>query len=186
MRGLPRDRSRAWLWAVLLATPLVIVAGWLTTGGLGRSFGPAGAAPGTGPPNAAPGAFRLTGFPDPEQDLPADRLYERVDGAAETLRRSGCRRLLFWNLDQPAAELEVLAFDDPQGASETLSRDAGDERTPGPGDESSVGSNAVFFRRGSHYVRVLANPLEAVSPEELLALAGRVDRALVAQEGDKR
>jgi hypothetical protein len=186
MQGLPPSQSRPWVLAVLLAAPLVIVAGWLATGGLSRSFGPASAASGIEGPDGAPETFRLTGFPEPEQDLPADRLHERVNGAAETLRRSGCQRLLFWKLDQPGAELEVLEFDDPQGASETLARDAGRERTPGPGEESSVGDNAIFFRRGSHYVRVFADPLAPVSQEDLLAVAGRVDLAIVGQEGGDR
>ena len=120
-------------------------------------------------------------YPPPEADYPAERLHERVDGAAELLRSSGCYRLLYWRLTEPAADLEVLGFDKPAGATEMLDRDSGKERTAGtPGDEGWANAQVVYFRRGAIYVRLIAD--QAAAPGVLLEQARRLDRALAAGE----
>jgi hypothetical protein len=162
------------------------LAAWLVSGGLSGSFGPVDAEPVSSPPDRSSGTYRLAGFPAPEQDLAADRLHERVNGAADSLRDLGCERLLYWKLGEPAADLELLAFDDVEGAGKALDRDVGPGRDTGPGDECSVGDNAIFFRRGRLYVRVIADPWASVSPDDLLTLARRVDRAIAERTGGLR
>jgi hypothetical protein len=120
----------------------------------------------------------LGGFPPPDADFAAGRLYERVNGAADALRAAGCVRLLVWTFDNPPAEMELLVFTTDEGAARVLSRDAGSERTAGPGDECSAGERSVFFRRGRHYARLLVEPGVAAPAPRLLELAVRVDRAL--------
>jgi len=172
--------------ALLLAAPLVALTAWIAVGGVRRSFGPAALAP-AGPPRPA-------GLGAPEADLPPDRFWERVDGAADGLIAAGCRRMLVWKAAAPAAEIELLEFAAAGGAAGFLARDAGSERTAGgPGDEASVAAESIFFRRGRHYVRIVADALppaepsagaaasaDAPSPSALLDLARNVDTAIVA------
>jgi len=196
--------------ALLLAAPLVALAAWIAVGGVKRSFGPttapAGGTPHTAPPGTAPSAgapaapARAAGLPRPEElgapevDLPPDRFWERVDGAADGLVAAGCRRMVVWKTAAPPAEIELLVFAAADGAAGFLARDAGSERTPGgPGDEASVAPESIFFRRGRHYVRIVAGaappadpaagtsaPADAPSPAALLDLARNVDSAIVA------
>ncbi|MBI4704562.1 MAG: hypothetical protein HY744_25950 [Deltaproteobacteria bacterium] len=160
--------------AVLLLGVLAALAAWLGRGVLRPASVPA-------PPSAPASAARTAGYPAPQADYPAERLHERVDGAAELLLRTGCRRLLYWRAEQPPADIEVLAFAGLGGARLALERDAGTERTPGgPGDEGWASAQAVFFRRGAAYVRLIADtPAPAGT---LLAAARRLDRALGAGE----
>ncbi len=183
-------RPGRWLQAALLAAPLVLLVAWLASGAINRSQGPSidssTASPGPlaqeprtrsqdGPLEAARSALAL---PAPEYDLPADRLEDRVDGAADYLRGLGCRRLIAWRLTAPPAELELLVFAGSEGAAAALARDAGKERDAGPGDEASVSDQAVLFRRGALYARLLADP-EAPAQAGLLGeLASRLDDAL--------
>ena len=103
-----------------------------------------------------------------------------MDGAADALIAAGCRRLLFWRVEDPAAELELLIFDGAEGAAKVLDRDAGPGRDPGPGEEASVTDQSVFFRRGRFYVRILGDPTANPGRQRLLDLAGRADRGLPA------
>jgi len=122
--------------------------------------------------------FRLSGLPPPGEDYPADRLEDRVDGAADWLRGLGCTRLVVWRLTDPPADLELLVFAHARGASQALARDAGPGRDREPGDEASVGEQAILFRRGAVYARLLADPEATAEPARLLELAQRIDRAL--------
>jgi hypothetical protein len=117
-------------------------------------------------------------LPAPDADLAADRLEDRVDGAAEYLRSQGCVRLLYWRLARPAADLEILVFDRSDGAKSVLARDAGPERTKGPGDEAQISAQAVYFRRGFHLVRLFADPGATADPQALSEKAAAIDRAL--------
>ncbi len=135
------------------------------------------------PPSAAPrpaapvAAAPVAKYPPPHGDFPADRLDERVDGAAELLRKAGCRRLLYWRLEHPPADLELYVFSDVQAAREALTRDAGSDRVPAsPGDEGWANPQCVFFRRGNNYVRLIADQM--VTAEALAVQAERFDRAL--------
>ena len=185
---MPHDRRFSWLIALLLAAPLACLVTWLTIGGMRGSFAP-GPQPAPGmeksapsrQPAASPASF-LTGFPPPEGDYPADRLFEKVDGAADALIAAGCGRLLFWRLADPAAEMEILIFDRAEGAAGVLAKDAGLVRDPGPGEEASVTDQSVFFRRGRFYVRILGDPAANPGRERLLDLAARADRGLPASE----
>jgi hypothetical protein len=170
-----RDRRLLHLLArLLMVAPLGAIIAWLVAGGMSRSFGPD-----LPPAPAAPGAISpVNGFPPPSGDFPAARLYERVDGAADGLRAAGCRRLLFWPMDDPVAEVELLIFDAAEGAARVMAREAGPERTSGPGDEASIADQSVYFRRGRLYVRILADPSAGTGREPLLRLAERFDRAL--------
>jgi hypothetical protein len=179
-----RKRRFPWLKALLLAAPLAALVAWLAVGGVRGSFGP-GPAPSPGPEksalsgtSSASPASILAGFPPAEGDYPADRLFERVDGAADALIAAGCGRLLFWRVEDPAAELELLIFDGAEGAAKVLDRDAGPGRDPGPGEEASVTDQSVFFRRGRFYVRILGDPAANPGRQRLLDLAGRADRGL--------
>ncbi len=135
------------------------------------------------PPSAVPrpaapvAAAPAAKYPPPQGDFPADRLDERLDGAAELLRKAGCRRLLYWRLEDPPADLELYVFSDAQAAQAALARDAGSDRSPSsPGDEGWANPQCVFFRRGNHYVRLIADQM--VAAEVLKARAERFDRAL--------
>ncbi len=114
-------------------------------------------------------------------DLPAERLEEHVDGAADALRASGCRRLVAWRFEKPPADAEALFFATAEGAGAVLEREAGPERTPGPGDEAAVSAQAVYFRRGTALVRVFLDPGVSSSEGDLVARAEEIDRALQAR-----
>jgi hypothetical protein len=159
-------RLPSWLLAALLGLPLLGLTAWVVRGAWD---GPAGVWP---------------GLPQHRADLPAARLEEHVDGAADALRASGCRRLVAWRFDKPPADAEALFFATVEGARAVLEREAGLERTPGPGDEAQVSAQAVYFRRGTALVRVFLDP-GASSPEgEIVARAEEIDRAL--REGGPR
>jgi hypothetical protein len=162
-------RLRTWLLALGLAAPLVAITAWVIRGAMD---------PSTRPP--APGDLGgvWPGLPEPLADLASERLEERVNGAADALRADGCRRLVAWRFDRPPADAEALVFRSADGARAVLEREAGSERTPGPGDEAHVSEQAVYFRRGPVLVRVFLDPGASPPPGELLARAGEIDRAL--------
>jgi len=163
------------LQALLLAAPLAGLAAWIARGGFARTHTPGPPPSGESVPSPA---GPLTGLPPPLADLPAARLEERVDGAAEYLRREGCRRLLAWRFEDPPADLEVLVFDGPEGARAVLARDAGPERTAGPGEEAAVSEQSILFRRGPVYARLFADPSTVIRSGSLEPVGERVDRAL--------
>lgn len=163
--------------AVLLTAPLALLTAWVLHGAAQRSHGvPEGPAA-----SAAAVAVKLplAGLPAPQADLAAARLEDRVDGAAEYLRAQGCRRLLYWRLEDTAADLELLVFATEAGARTALLRDAGPERTPGPGDEAQASAQAVYFRRGAVLVRLIVDPGREAGAA-VQAHARHVDGALLA------
>jgi hypothetical protein len=168
-------RWPTWIVSLALATPLVALSAWLAYGIVSAgSAPPGGAAPATG---ATPAV--LGGIAAPDADLPADRLEERVDGGAEALRADGCRRILYWRFETPPADAEALVFRSEEGARTVLAREAGEERTPGPGDEAQISGQTAYFRRGAVYVRIFLDP-GAPESEELRKRAEEIDRALAA------
>lgn len=167
-----KARPRSVVSALVVALPLLAVVAVVVRGALRPSDGSRVQA-------EAPVAGPLAGYAAPQADLPAERLHERVDGAEEYLRSQGCSRLLAWDLADPAATLEVLLFEDPEGAARVLSRDAGPSRTAGPGDEASADAQSVLFRRGKVYARLVADPDSPADPERLLAEARKVDRMIL-------
>ena len=162
-------RPRTWLLAFALAAPLVVITAWVIRG----------ATPARPPASGEIGGA-WPGLPQNRDDLPAERLEERVDGAAEALRANGCRRLVHWRFEKPLADAEALFFLAKEGARAVLEREAGPGRTPGPGDEAQVSDQTVYFRRGAVLVRVILDPCTAPPPGELLARAVEIDRALQA------
>jgi hypothetical protein len=176
---LPKTRLRSWLQSFLLAAPLVVIAGWVAIGGINRSHAPT---PPNPPASAAPASF-IPGLPPPEMDLASGRLEERVDGAAEFLRAQGCRRLIAFRLADPPADLEILVFRNTLGAASVLARDAGPERTPGPGEEAALTAQSALFRRGAIYVRLLGAPERLGDADRLVAVASRVDEFLKSDRG---
>jgi hypothetical protein len=166
-------RLPAWLLVVLLGTPLAGLSAWLVRGAL-RSPRPA-----TAPATATTGGW--PGLPPPRADLPAERLEEQVDGAADALRASGCRRLVAWRFERPPADAEALFFTTADGARAVLEREAGPERTAGPGDEAQVMDQSVYFRRGPVVVRAFVDPSASVAAGELTGRAHEIDRALQAR-----
>jgi len=157
-------RLPSWLLVALLATPLLALTGWVVRGAVAgrRSSAPA------------------SSLPTPRADLPAERLEEQVDGAADALRASGCRRLVAWRFERPPADAEALFFGTAEGARAVLQREAGPGRTPGPGDEAQASPQAVYFRRGTTLVRLFLDPGASPPPDALVALAREIDRALQA------
>lgn len=131
---------------------------------------------------AAPPEPKEAELPAPEDTYSPERLFERVNGAADFLISLGCQQLSFWRLEDPPADLEILLFATGEGAGKALAQDAGPDRTPGPGDEAFVGGEAVFFRRGRAYVRLLADP-GAASVQALEAAAQRADTWARRQAG---
>jgi len=164
-------RWPAWIVAPLLATPLVALTAWLVHGIVAAPKAPEALAKA----GAARPAFALP----PDEDLPADRLEERVDGGAEALRADGCRRLLHWRFEKPPADAEALVFATVDGAKSVLAREAGSERTAGPGDEAQLTPQSAYFRRGTTYVRIFLDPGAAATPE-LRKRADEIDRMVAA------
>jgi hypothetical protein len=162
-------RLSPWLLATALAAPLVGLTVWVIHGAV---------RPAAGVSASRPPAGVLAGLPVPAADLPADRLEERVDGGADALRADGCRRLLHWRLDRPPADAEVLVFRSEGGARTVMAREAGPERTPGPGEEAQATAQAVYFRRGPVLVRLFLDPGATPPPDSLLRRAEEIDRAL--------
>jgi hypothetical protein len=158
----------------LLAAPLVGLTVWVVRGALRP---PAIASV---PPRAAEPRGPLPGLPLPSADLPADRLEEQVDGAADTLRADGCRRLLHWRFEDPPAEAEVLVFASADAAHRIMEREAGPERTAGPGEEAQLAEQFAYFRRGSVFVRIFADPGASGPGDALARRAAGIDRALTA------
>jgi hypothetical protein len=164
-----RRRLPSWLLALALAVPLVALTGWVIYGATHPVAGGSAA----GSP-----AGVLPGLPAPQADLPPDRLEDRVDGAADALRADGCRRLLHWRFEAPPADAEVLVFRTAEGARTVLAREAGPQRTPGPGDEAQTSAQAVYFRRGPVLVRLFLDPGADAPAGGLLRRAEEIDRAL--------
>jgi hypothetical protein len=174
-----RAGVRSWLVALALAAPLALILGWLLHGAL------------TPPPRAeaAAGAEERTSLPSsvgvpPTLDLPAGRLEERVDGGADALRSAGCTRLLYWRSEAPAADVEALVFDSVEHARVALAREAGNERTPGPGDEAQVSAAAVYSRYGAVVVRAFADP-GAGDSAALVAVVRRLEPRLARTDTPK-
>jgi hypothetical protein len=173
-----RRRLPSWILVVLLGTPLVGLTAWIVRGAL---VGPRQPAAGVPQPRPDGPAGVWPGLPQHRADLPAERLEEHVDGAADALRASGCRRLVHWRFERPPADAEALFFGAVERARAVLEREAGPDRTPGPGDEAQVSAQAVYFRRGTALVRVFLDPGAASSEGDLVARAEEIDRALQAR-----
>ena len=165
------------LLAALLALPLFALTAWVVRGAL---VAPRRATSDAPVPQPRPGgpAGVWPGLPQHRADLAADRLEEHVDGAADALRASGCRRLVAWRFEKPPADAEALFFATPEGARAMLEREAGPGRTPGPGDEAQVSEQAVYFRRGAALVRVFLDPGATAAAGDLVARAEEIDRAI--------
>ena len=157
-----------------LAALAIGAASWIAYRAFSTSI-PASLAPAPAPaPSATPSGPK---YPSPTLDLPASRLHERVNGAEPVLRAAGCRRLLFWRIEQPPADLELLVFAGPAGAAKWLGRDAATDRTSGvPGDEGWMNTQVLYFRKGSLYVRLIAD--HPVTSEALLTQGTKIERAL--------
>lgn len=168
-----QGRWPTWVVAPALAAPLVALTAWLVHGLV--------AAPATRERAGALAAATPSAFAalPPDADLPADRLEERVDGGADALRTDGCRRLLHWRFDTPPADAEALVFETADGARTVLAREAGNERTPGPGDEAQLAAQSAYFRRGAVYVRIFLDPGAPESPD-LQKRAEEIDRVLAS------
>lgn len=160
MAGWFESSARSWIAGIALAAPLVLVTVWLAQHALKTP-------PGS---DARPAAASSP----PGLDLPADRLEERVNGAAEALRAAGCTRLLHWRSESPPADVEAFVFATTGQAQQALTREAGTARTAGPGDEAAVSEQTVAFRRGAILVRAYADPGAPGGPR-LLELASSVD-----------
>jgi hypothetical protein len=169
-------RLPSWLLVVLLATPLVGLTAWVVRGALRSPRASADVDVRQPRPNGPAGVW--PGLPQHRADLPAERLEEHVDGAAEALRASGCRRLVAWRFEKPPADAEALFFATAEGARAVLEREAGAERTPGPGDEAQVSAQAVYFRRGALLVRVFLDPGVTAGAGDLVARAQEIDQAI--------
>jgi hypothetical protein len=163
----PMARSRRpWLVGLALAAPLVLLTAWLIGGALRP-----------GPADHGAGDAHASDALPPAAEFPAERLEERVDGAADALRAAGCERIRYWRLDAPPADAEALVFRSAEHARAALQSEAGPARTGGPGDEAQVSDQAVYFRRGAVLVRVFPDP-GASAPSGLLRFAERLDAAL--------
>jgi len=161
------QRWPAWLVAPMLAAPLIVLTAWVAHGLVALPQ----------PREETATARAAFAALPPDADLPADRLEERVDGGADALRADGCRRLLHWRFETPPADAEALVFKTEEGARTVLAREAGAERTPGPGDEAQLSPQSAYFRRGSVYVRIFLDPGVPESPA-LRARAEEIDRLL--------
>ena len=170
-------RLPSWLQVVLLAVPLIGLTAWVVRGALNPPRRASADAPVPEPHPGGPAGV-WPGLPQHRVDLPAERLEEQVDGAAEALRASGCRRLVAWRFEKPPADAEALFFGTAEAARAELEREAGPGRTPGPGDEAQVSEQAVYFRRGAALVRVFLDPGASTPADDLAGRAREIDRAI--------
>jgi hypothetical protein len=177
-----RSQPKRLAQALLLGAPLLAICAWLGILAVNHSQRPAAPTIET-TIEPARRVELVPGFPPPDADLPAARLEERVDGAAESLRKNGCRRLVAWTLTSPPADLEVFVFDTVEGAKAWLDREAGSPRDPAPGDEASITDQAVLFRRGVFYAKLIADPTASGASAPLKAVAESLDRALSGTTG---
>jgi hypothetical protein len=166
-------RLPSWLVGLLLATPLLALTVWVV-GGFATADSPPieDAVPSSHPPPQGV----LPGLAAPEADLPEERLEEHVNGAADALRAAGCRRLVYWRFENSSADAELLVFRTAAEARTLMEKEAGPERTPGPGDEARVTEQFVYFRRGMVLVRLFLDP--GAEPSGLVERATEIDRAL--------
>jgi uncharacterized protein with LGFP repeats len=167
-------RRAAWLQALVLLVPLAALSAWVVHRALSGELR-------AKVPDRAGDV--LSGLPTPQADLARDELEQRVDGAADQLRADGCRRLVVWRFDQPPADAEALVFTAVEGARAVLDREAGKDRTRGPGDEAQVSEQAIYFRRGAVLVRLFLDPGKAPTPGLLVRRAEQIDRALQSGGG---
>jgi hypothetical protein len=166
-------RLPSWLVGPVLAAPLLALTVWVVSG-----FAPSDSPPpepATPRPETAPQGI-LPGLPAPHVDLSEERLEEQVNGAADALRADGCRRLLYWRFEDPPSDAELLVFRTAENAQAVMEKEAGPERTPGPGDAAQVTEQSVYFRRGSVFVRLFLDP--GAEPHGLVERATEIDRAL--------
>ena len=56
-------------------------------------------------------------------------------------------------------------------------------RDPAPGDEASVTAQAILFRRGVFYTKLIADPEAPADPEPLMTVAASLDRSLSGAAG---
>lgn len=167
-------RVPSWLVASLLAAPLLGLTAWVVHGALRPPRAALAASPAPHPEGPLPG------LPPPTTDLPADRLEEQVDGAADALRADGCRRLLHWRFENPPAEAELLVFVTKDEARTVMKKEAGVERTAGPGEEAQVSAEFAYFRRGNVFVRLFGDPGASGPGDGLARRAAEIDEAITS------
>jgi hypothetical protein len=167
------QRLPSWLVGLLLAAPLLALTAWVMSGFASAVSPPL--EPAALPTETTPRGV-LPGLAAPQADLPEERLEEHVNGAADALRADGCRRLLYWRFEDPPTDAELLVFRTAENAQAALAKQAGPERTLGPGDEAQVTQQSVYFRRGPVLVRVFLDP--GAETHGLVERANDIDRAL--------
>jgi hypothetical protein len=169
----PAKHQQIWRFAPLVALAFGALL-WIAYRGFTAPRSAALASASAPRPSAAPSG---SSYPPPQLDLPASRLHERVNGAEPVLRAAGCRRLLYWRIEQPPADLELLVFAEAAGATQWLERDAASDRTQGvPGDEGWMNNQVLYFRKGPLYVRLIAD--QAVDTKALLAQGTKLAQAI--------
>jgi hypothetical protein len=73
---------------------------------------------------------------------------------------------------------EVYTMESPSAAAEMFALEQGTGETGAMGEEASVGSQSVAFRRGPHYVKLIAYTPEEGLQAKLEQLASAIDARL--------
>lgn len=113
-----------------------------------------------------------------------DALFDHINGGAEVYLEKGFRELavgLYVLTGGTEAMAEVYTMESPSAATEMFALEQGSGEAGVLGEEASVGSQSVAFRRGPHYVKLIAYTPEEGLRAKLEALASAIDARLAGR-----
>ena len=179
--------------ALILIPPAVAVATWAygvrATRGTEEAPGAgAAAAAGSGETVAGPDYASIT-LPEPwkaygpVERFPADRMFEKIDGADEAFLRHGVRELIYKGFETAggdAADVFIYDMGSEDAATVMFTEDSGMEPGTREGFDGAiaVAESTAYLRCGPYYVQIFASAEEGT--DVALALARDVDRILTA------
>ncbi len=110
-----------------------------------------------------------------------DALFDHIDGGAEVYLEKGFRELAVGHYvlsGGSEAMAEVYTMDTRSAAAEMFALEQGTGESGTLGEEASAGSQSLAFRRGPHYVKVVAYTPEEGLRAKLERLASVIDGRL--------
>jgi hypothetical protein len=110
-----------------------------------------------------------------------DALFDHINGGAEVYLEKGFRELAVGHYVLTGGTetmAEVYTMESPSAAAEMFALEQGTGETGAMGEEASVGSQSVAFRRGPHYVKLIAYTPEEGLQAKLEQLASAIDARL--------
>ena len=149
---------------------------------LGVSAAAAAETPGFALPDSAlPEGWRMSG---PVERFPADRMFEKINGADEAFLRRGVRELMYQGFeteDGDAADVFIYDMQTDEAAAVMFVEDSGMEpgRREEFGGDIAVAESTVYLRCNRFYVQIFASAPDGT--EVALTLGRGVDRILTAE-----